>query len=203
MKKFLLGAAAFLALTSGALADTTPLLGIYNVDNVPFCAGQGTPNTQTFCNLTFKPEGLVYALPASIATATGTSAQTLVTFTLPANTLDVVGRRIKVHTVWHLATNGNTKTMTVNFGAGPETVSSGALTGSNVNVVLDMLIAKTGASTQTITGTGVQNTTSVTPYYATATETDTGALTITAIATDGTSSAADITLVEMTIEYAN
>lgn len=200
MKKLLLAAAACLALAGPACAtELSPLLGTQNADNVTLY-----PGLLSYPAGGFHPMGAIYTVTAPVSTATGTGAQTLGTFALPANALDAVGRKLRISAVFSTAANGHTKTCTLGFGAAPEQVSTGAMSTSAETAALSLVVTKTGASTQTVTGSGVVATTPIASYAtSSATETDTGALNINAICTDGTSSAGDATLVDLFVEYMN
>ena len=198
MKKSLF--CAFMALALPACAtELSPLLGTQNADNVTLY-----PGLLAYPTGSFHPMGVIYTLTAPVATGTGTAAQTLGTYSLPANALDAVGRKVRITAYFATASNGHTKTCTLNFGAAPEQVSTGAMSTSAESAMLTLIVTKTGASTQTVEGIGQANTTNVAAYVTTASaETDTAALTIAAICTDGTSAAGDATLADMFVEYMN
>jgi hypothetical protein len=145
--------------------------------------------------------GVLYTIVLPAATATGTTEQTLATYSLPAKALDRTGRRLHVHAAWIAAANANDKTYTLYFGT--ETITSGILTNSGTVVTADLTILKTGASTQIVSGTMTEGATVIPGVASAATETDTAAITIKATGTDGTSSAADITLEDFAVEYQN
>lgn len=179
------------------MTELSPLLGGSNADNVSLYAGLAT-----YPNGAFHPMGVLYTTSATAATATGTTEQTLGTFSLPANALDAAGRRLRVQASFHFATNGNVKTARLYFGA--SVISAGALTGSNVNGVLTLDVVKSGSSTQIVTGTGIVDTAVITPYVnAAGTDTDTAAIVIKFTGQDGTSSAADIVLDDFYVQYMN
>jgi hypothetical protein len=145
--------------------------------------------------------GVVYNLPAPVATAAGTGAQTLGTYSLPANAFDVAGRRVRVTAALTTAANTNTKTCTLNFGS--ESISTGAMATSGETAALSLVATKTAASVQTVWAKGNINTTLIKPVVTTGAETDTAAIVITAICTDGTNSVGDATLQDFYVEYMN
>lgn len=200
MKKLLAGVAA-IALVGGIVAthatELSPLLGTMNADNVTFY-----PGLLTYPNGGFHAMGMIYGTSASVATGGGTTEQTLATYSLPANALDAAGRRIRVHTAFHMATNGNNKTIKLYFGG--SSISSGTLTDSNKNGVATLDIVKSGASTQIVSGTMQHDTTMITPYVnASGSDTDTAAITIKMTGQDGTDSAGDIVMDDFYVEYMN
>lgn len=144
--------ALLLAAYVGARAELSPLLGTMNADNVTLY-----PGLQTYPAGPFHPMGLLYTTVATAATAAGTAEQTLGTFALPANALDVAGRRVRIRAAVHCATNANNKTMKLYFGASVITTPTAA--SSNVNGWLEMDVVKSGASTQIVWAKGVVNTT--------------------------------------------
>lgn len=183
----------------GAYAQTvelSPLLSTMNADNATFYP------RLTYNAGGFGPMGVIYGTSATTATAGGTAEQTLATYSLPANALDKAGRRILVHAAFHCATNSNNKTMKLYFGGSVITTPTAA--SSNVNAVLDLVVVKSGSSTQIVSGTGIVATTAVTPYVnAAGSDTDTAAIVIKATGTDGTDSAGDITLDDFQVIYAS
>ena len=176
--------------------ELSPLLGTMNADNVTLY-----PGLLTYPNGPFHPMGVIYNLPAPVGTGTGTGAQTLGTFSLPANAFDAVGRKVRVTAAITTAANGNTKTCTLNFGS--ESISTGAITTSGETATLSLVATKTAASVQTVWATGYENTTLIKPVVTTGAETDTAAIVITGICTDGSNSAGDATLQDFFIEYMN
>lgn len=203
MKRYLIAGCAALALigiyAAARATELSPLLSTMNADNVTLY-----PGLLTYPADPFHPMGVIYTIPASVATGTGTGAQTLGTYSLPANSLDAVGRKLRITASFTTAANTNTKTCTLNFGAGPETISTGAMATSGETAVLSMVATKTAASVQTVWSTGQINTTLIKPVVTVAAaEVDTGALSITAICTDGTNSTGDATLADLFVEYMN
>lgn len=150
---------------------------------------------------TISPAGIIYGLTGSVGMATGTGEQTLATYSLPANALDIVGRRVKMRAMFSKAANTDSVTCKLYFGS--EVVSTGANTTSAAGMTLALTAVKTGASTQIVWGAGAQGTTGVTPYSAAGTETDTAAIVIKATCQDGTSAANDGVLQDMEVEYLN
>ena len=197
--------AGFLLLSmawAGAWASSVPLIGIYNADNVPFCTGGGQSSFSNSCVATIKPAGLLYTTTATASTATGTGEQVLATYSLPANALDVTGRTLRIKAAFTAASNGNNKTFKLYFGA--SAITSGTLTTSGKNGVAELIVTKSGSSTQIVYGTMLVDTTPITPYVnASGSDTDTSAITIKFSGTDGTNSAGDIVLDSFTIEYLN
>lgn len=198
MKRLLL-AACLLSPLAAQATELSPLLSTMNADNVTLY-----PGLLTYPSGPFHPMGLLYTITAPVGTATGTGAQTLGTFSLPAGALDQPGRKLRVRAVFTTAANTHNKTCTLNFGTAPESVSTGVMASSSETATLGLVVTKTGASTQTVTGSGVVATAPIATYATTASaENDANALTISAICTDGTSAANDAVLTDFFVEYMN
>ena len=176
--------------------ELSPLLGTMNADNVTLY-----PGLLTYPNGPFHPMGVIYNLPAPVGTGTGIGAQTLGTFSLPANAFDAVGRKVRITAMIATAANTHNKTCTLNFGS--ESVTTPTMATSAETATLSITASKTGASTQTVWGNGIANVTPIEASVTAATETDTAAIVITAICTDGTSAANDAVLEDFFIEYMN
>jgi len=193
MKRLLL--AALLLLPIAAHAELSPLLGTMNADNVTLY-----PGLQSYPAGPFHPMGALFTTTATASTATGTGAQILATYSLPANSLDVAGRRLRITAEFSTAANGNTKTCALAFG-GASISQAVSTTGQNIIIYLD--VVKSGASTQIIWGGGQFGITNIAAVSTAGTETDTAAIVIKSTCTDGTSSAGDATLQDMFVEYMN
>lgn len=108
-------------------------------------------------------------------TATTGAETTIVSFSLPAKTLDVVGRGILI-TVWGTSTFASgTSVVKVYFGSVGTTVGTLATTNA---FYAELYAFKTGSSTQTGVFNTTANTTSAAPLVLTQTESDTAAILI-------------------------
>ena len=147
--------------------------------------------------------GTLCGTTATAATIAGTAEQTVgPTCSLPARGLDIVGRRLHLHASFSAAANGNNKTFKCYFGA--SVISSGVLTTNAKNGNCDLDIVKTGSNTQIVSGRMLVDTTEITPYVnAASAETDTAAIVLKFTGTDGTSSAGDIVLNDLYVEFLN
>lgn len=205
MKRILLASIAVTGIAGGvaiAQPELSPLLSVYNADNVTFYTGRIVYPAGAVGN-SFHAMGLVYSTIAVVPSAGSvTSEQILGTFSLPANALDTTGRRLRIRAVFHCGTNGDNKTLTLYFGA--SSITTGVVTTSNKNAVLNLEVVKSGSSTQIVTGTGFLDTTVITPYVnASGTDVDTAAIVIKATGTEGTGTASGIVLDDFSIEYMN
>ncbi len=205
MKRIAFASAVIAACGIGAALaqqELSPSLATMNADNATFYTGRAVYPAGAAGN-SFHPMGVVYTLPAPVATGTGTGAQTLGTYTLPANAFDVAGRKLRVTAAFTTAANTNNKTCTLNFGGAGAIITTGAMAVSGETATLQMTVTKTASNVQTVWATGNFNTTLIKPVVTTGSETDTAAIAILAVCTDGTSSAGDATLQDFYVEYMN
>jgi hypothetical protein len=165
--------------------------------NVPPLVTAGAAQTSA----TLRPEGVVYSITATQSTGTGTGEQTLASYSLPANSLDIAGRNIRIVALFKHAANSDTVTNKLYFGSEVMTDAGGAA--SNQVTIVTCYILKTGTNTQNVSFLAQRGTVAVSPTEFAATETDSSAITIKATATDGTSSAGDGNLVGFFVEYLN
>jgi hypothetical protein len=146
-------------------------------------------------------------LTASIVTVSTTAVVTeedLWTYSLPANTLNVDGKMLRVTVSGQTAANANVKTMRFYFGAGTNTLNVVTTAPNAVYWTTSFLIIRLGATSQRITrmfstvGT-VDNATGSTA----ATETLSGAVVMKVTGQNGTASAGDIMLNTVVVESLN
>ena len=150
MKRLLLASTLLLGIANAAVAqqELSPSLSTMNADNTTFYTGRAVYPAGAAGN-SFHPMGLVYTLPAPVATGTGTGAQTLGTYSLPANAFDVAGRKIRVTAAIVTAANTNNKTCTLNFGGAGAIITTGAMATSAETATLRLVVTKTAANVQT------------------------------------------------------
>jgi hypothetical protein len=116
--------------------------------------------------------------------STQTAKQTLLSFSLPANTLNLNGRCVRVRFWGTAKATANNKTQTIDFGA--TTVSStGAVANNNGVWTVEALVCRTGSGAQTAIGSALSATTPA-ATQTTPAETDTGAITIAGTSTNVT-----------------
>jgi hypothetical protein len=148
--------------------------------------------------------GLKHSITASIATATGTGEQILDSYSLPANSLDNAGRNYRIEACYLHAANTNTVTSRLYFGS--EVISDTGVSTTGSVSCMWIAVLKTGSNTQNVIAGGTKG--AVSPVnlgtnYTAATETDSSTITIKATIQDGTSSAADGTLILFTVKALN
>lgn len=141
----------------------------------------------------FAPSGNISAQASAAGVGNGadTTEDTLFTFSLPANSLDIVGRTLFITAFGTFANNAHSKHARMYFGS--EVVDSGAnTTTGGIGWVLEMTVIKTGASAQQISSQLVAGTVHGGCTQQAGAETDTAAITLKVTGQTGTSSANDI-----------
>ena len=185
-----IAAAAFIPLLSGSaqLACQEPSQSAY-------CANQLIQTMNSYL-------GLVAVLPGPIASTATTAEQTLATTSLPPNTLSVPGQTLRLKCGGATAANGNTKSAKLYFGTGAS-ISTGNFTASAAAWELELIVTD-AAITQpnsVYVGRGTESTTVVAPVAGNnVTDNLTTAITAKCTVTQGTASAADLTLEDFVIE---
>lgn len=154
------------------------------------------------------PAGAEFAGRASIVVgniatagiATGTTEQTLATYSLPANALNVVGRRLRAQAHFSTAANTNTKTFRLYFGAQVVSIATAV---SAAGGYLEMDVIKSGANTQIVTGRGQAGTVLMAPFSAAGANTDTAAIVIRASCQSSVSAANNCVLQDFSVRWLN
>lgn len=178
-----------------------PNLNEFTSDYVRFQAGRLTyPDP----NSVFGAAGMLYTITSGSSLATGTTEQTLATFTIPGNTFDQSGRKIRVRSFWTTASNTHSKTCKMYFGTA--SISTGAITTGSATAVLEMTItAGTPNGRMRVWGWGFGGTDGLQPIKSTTLVIGnwSSPFDITATGQTDTSAASDITLYDFSIEYLN
>lgn len=150
------------------------------------------------------PSGVIYVNVTPASTA-GTSEETLMSYSLPANALNANGRALRITAVCSTAANANNKGLKILFGAA-SVADNGIKAVNNGSIILSGIVIRTGASTQLAfggsdsrgTGLDIHDNTLTTS----AAETLSNAVTIALRGTTPTS-AGDITAYALIIEMLN
>jgi hypothetical protein len=145
--------------------------------------------------------GVLSVNTTEASTGADTNETDLWTYSLPANTLNVNGKGVRV-TAWGVnAANVNNKTWKVYFGStAVYALGPSALNGSSFRVVME--VARTGAAAQIAAAFGGAGGTLTTATAAPAGDT-TGAITIKVTGQNGTASASDIVFKGAIVEVLN
>jgi hypothetical protein len=152
---------------------------------------------------TFRPEGIIYTATGTAGGAATTVEQTLGTFSLPANSLDTAGRRIRIVAMFSKA--ANTDQITGKLYWAGTSYSSGSVTSNATNVRLQLDVVQSSfANVQVVTGVGWVGTgTQLNPLTTTVSGTQANAQTIQATCTQGSSTANDCVLQDLEVEFMN
>lgn len=147
------------------------------------------------------PEGVLSVNLTSTGNTADTTEDTLLSYSVPANTLSATGKGVRIKAWGTFAANADTKTVKLYFGS--EVIATPTAASNGTNWSLDLLVFKTGASTQAVVGNGVVATTPVTVYSAAGAETDTANITIKVTGQSGTAAANDIVAKGLVVEILN
>lgn len=197
MKKFLAAIMAIALSGAVAFAANIPLLSGPNYSDPSQVLATSNAVIQAVNN---GVGGLINAQTAAVATGTGTSEQILQTYTMPANQLSSAGQAVRVRCWGTTGATANNKTRKLYFGASVITTATEAANAQNW--VLELVVMRTGAATQSVSGTGLAGTGGVTPisYINQGTDDLTAGVVIKCTGTDAVSAAGDITANGMIVE---
>lgn len=169
LKKWFLGTVLAAGVAGAALAANIPL-----ITGALDPANEQQAINQTILAVNAGVTGTLAALPAAFTT-TGTTLNTVLSYTAPGGLLSAVGQGIHIRAWGVNSADANVKTVAFSYGAFN---CSPVVTGSGNTWVLDFNIVKTGAATQTYQCDGKTGTTNVASLQATATNTDASATTV-------------------------
>jgi len=140
------------------------------------------------------------AVNLTLASTTVTSKQTLASYSLPANSLSARLKGLRITALATTATNAHPKSFGLNFGA-----TMCASQSANVNagtMRLEVTLFKTGANTQECAGFSTTSTGALNQTHATASEIDTGPITV-AVWGETPTMTRDLTFRSLWIEFIN
>jgi hypothetical protein len=145
--------------------------------------------------------GQLTAQLTTTGTPANTTEATLQTFTLPANTLDAVGRGLRIRAWGSFGANANSKTIRLYFGA--KIYDSTALSQNGTGWILEAEVYKTSINTQTTWGTILAGFSNPGAEIGAQNQTDTGPIVIKVTGQNGTANANDIVCNGMSILMIN
>lgn len=176
------------------LAVTQTLTGKTLTDSL-HNAGAGTE--------TFRPAGVINADTTLGATTAVTTEETLITYTFPANSLDVNGKAIRIRASGITAANANVKTVRLYFGTTVLISNDITTTPNNQSWYFEATVIRTAATTQKCVAHGSVATANQTTTYQGSGQTLTSTVTIKVTGQNGTATAADITAQFLHVEFLN
>ncbi len=169
-------------------------IGVVPTSILSFKMGTGTGQAQA--------SGKANVNTTAVGTDANTAEKDLITYSLPANSFSADGRGVKITAWGSVATNGNTKTIRLKFGAtiirqiGPSGMNG-------LDWRIDGLVIRTGATTQDAMATEFLDVSAQDTTISTPAETLSGAVVIKITGQNGTASANDILAKGILIEYLN
>lgn len=195
MRKLLSTVAAIVMAGGVAYAANVPLFtGIADPGNIPGILNQVIQSINT------NAPGIVAVQPGPVASIATTVEQNLASAALPAGVIGAPGQTLRLRCGGLSGSNGNTKAATLYYGTSK--ITTGNFTSSAETWILELLVTNAGTQPDsTFIGQGAINTTVVAPVASNNT-TDNLATSLTAkcTATQGTASAADMTLETFLVE---
>lgn len=163
--------------------------------------GGGSPSSVQMGTGTGRAEigGKVHVNTTSVGTDADTVEKDLLTYTLPANSLNADGKGVRITTWITTAATANEKTIRLYFGS---TVvrQIGTSVLNNQSMFAQGIIIRTGASTQDAVGIEVGNTTAFAIFTAPAEDT-TGTIVIKVTGQNSSAAANDIVAQGLMVEY--
>lgn len=147
----------------------------------------------------FTPSGTINTSAAPIGSSATNTTQTLASYSLPANTLDAVGRQLEIMSWGRTANNAAPKNLRMAFGGAG--FQSGTQTGAAYSWSITGLVLKNAASQQNIRFSGTASGGAITLSSSTDTSVDTGAITISLTCADASAAQSNIFLDGFTVRY--
>ena len=172
--------------TSGFLTSvptaTTSTQGTVKCDGTTIACTSGVISTVSGLRETLYTNG------TAVGNGSDTTEDTLMSYTIPANTLANVGDRIEIKVACKLAANTDTKTFRVRIGtvSGTTLTSMQGTTTNHTACASSIWIMKTGSSTQAYGSLGSTNLNSSYDYVGTLALTDTAGITLYVTGQDST-----------------
>src|SRR5574337_906089 len=162
--------------------------------NIPLLSGPVEPSqmqatiNQLIRSINSGTTGILSSKLTAVATGTGTSEQTLQTYTLQPGTLPV-GAVLDVKCWGTTGATANNKTRKLYYGA--SNIATATEAANAQNWYLELFVLNTGSATQSVMGRGIAGTGGVTPlsYINQGTDDQTAAVTVKCTGTDATSAA--------------
>lgn len=152
---------------------------------------------------TFRPSGVIHVDTTAGATTAVITEEVLITYSLPANTLDANGKGVRVKVAGQTAANTNGKTIRLYFGSTVVMSNDITTAPNNQSWSFEADIFRTAATTQKSIANGRVASAQQTTTYTGAGETLTGAVVIKVTGQNGVATASDITAQIMSIEFLN
>ena len=144
-----------------------------------------------------KPPTLIFSNTTGKATA-GTSEESLVSYTMPANKLAGNGHKLRIVATGTTAADGDNKTVLLKFGS-VTIIDSTAIAANDKDWKVEAEVLRTGSATQDIYASGLFNDALIIPVFTAGTEDLTSSVVIDVRGTTPTT-AGDLTCENLTVE---
>jgi hypothetical protein len=184
--------------TSGALTETAPTLRSRAVAY----ALSATEIVLFYPPMVPFPAGLASVNTTAVGTDADTSEKDLMTFSVPANSLNSDKKTIRVTAWGTVGANANTKRIRLYFGS-TAIIDTTAQSANDKDWIIEATIIRTGSSAQDSIGEYNWPTIGSGVNFVTHTETDTGAIVIKVTGLNGTATANDVQCEGMIVEFLN
>jgi hypothetical protein len=152
---------------------------------------------------TFLPAGVINSDTTAGSTTAVVTEETLITYTLPANSLNVNGKAIRIRVSGITAANTNVKTIRLYFGTTVLMSNDITTTPNNQGWEFEATVIRTAATTQKCVSRGTVATANQTTTYQESGQTLTSTVIIKITGQNGTASATDITAQFLHVEFLN
>ena len=143
---------------------------------------------------------VAYISGTSASTGANTTETDLQTYTLPANTLGVDGRGVRIRAWGDFAANANTKTVRLKFGGTTIQFNATTTAPNNMDYVIEAVIVRIGANSQTYGSFMLVETLPQSTISTSIAITDTAGIVIKVTGQNGTANAGDISCRAMVVE---
>jgi hypothetical protein len=183
---------------AGTASPDTPFVSGPNFQQLTPAQTMVTPNGGNQNNLAALTSTLLNLNTTSTGNGADTTEDTLLSYSLPANTLGTTARGLRITAWGNTAANGDNKTIRLYFGS--EVVASPTAATNNKGWWVYMEVYHTAANAQVVFGLGQVDTTAITPLVTTGTETETSAIVIKVTGQAGTGNANDIVAKGLIVE---
>lgn len=171
--------------TGAAVFGTSP--------TIAFGAGSGL--------VAYKANGSLYRTSSATATTAVTTEETLWSQSLPASTLTTDGSALMIRAFGNFAANGNTKTIKMKFGSTSITANNVTAAPNGASWYAEMIVSRISGSSQYVFENAKVGSAAQAAQTTAASETLSGAITMSITGQNGTANASEINLFRVFVDY--
>ncbi len=191
---------------SAALASGTTAVTQSGSDNSTLVAT--TAQVQAAITAVSTPNAILrlYSNTAAVGNPADLTEDTLLSYTMPANTLAAAGDKIHTQAYCILSNNTHNRTTRLYFGS-MLLIDIPNVSVQNYQFYMDMTVTKTGSNTQIVSAFLAESippgnaSSSVATYYQLGTETDTSSIVVKTTGATNVATANDVTCTQMSVEF--